>query len=353
VSEDQFHRDNHYVTRAYLRHFASSKGRVFTYRTLVPCREIPLWKERSVKGVGHLSHLYTRIAAGRETDEIERWLDRDFEAPAADPLQKATSGRRLTPDDWRNLIRFLAAQIVRTPAYLIENLPRWNADSPRLLNSTLQKSVQRLEAAKSAGKAVTLPDAPNSEYLPIRVSAEPDVRPGQQSAQLKATIVVGRGLWLFNMRHLLSPAGATRRLLDHRWSILAPYEGLTWITSDDPVIRLNYYEPGKYDFKGGIGKLGTEILLPLSPHHLLYTRVGCSAPPRGTTLPRAQTEMIRRFIAEHAFRMIFATSPEEDVARLRSRIVSDELFRYERQKWQDWHAEQTAAERKLMGSIAP
>jgi hypothetical protein len=117
------------------------------------------------------------------------------------------------------------------------------------------------------------------------------------------------------------------------------------------VIRLNYYDARRYDFKGGIGKLGTEILLPLSPHHLLYTRVGYQPPPRGTALPRAQIEMIRRFLAEHAFRMIFAPSPEEDVARLRPRIVNDEACRYEQQKWQAWHAEQTAAERDLMGSL--
>lgn len=307
-----------------------------------------MWKQRSVKGAGRLSHLYTRIAAGKETDDIERWLDREFEAPAATPLQKATSGCRLTDVDWRHLVRYLAAQMVRTPAYLLENLPRWNADAQSLLNSTLQESVQKLEAAKNTGKAIELPEAPNSEYLPLRVIAK--VQPGKKIGQLGAEMVVGRGLWLFNMRHLLSGAGAARRLHEHRWSILAPCEGLTWFTSDDPVIRLNYYELGRYDFKGGIAKSGTEILLPLSPHHLLYTRVGYRPPPRGTTLSRVQTEMIRRFIAEHAFRMIFAASPEEDLARLRPRTVDDEAFRYERQKWQDWHAEQTAAERELIDS---
>lgn len=307
-----------------------------------------MWKEGSVKGVGHLSHLYTRIAAGRETDDIERWLDREFEAPAAMPLQKATSGCRLTQEDWGHLVRYLAAQMVRTPAYLLENLPRWNADASSLLNSTLQKSVHKLEAAKNAGKAIEVSETPNSQYLPFRVITK--VQPGQKLGQLGAKMVVGRGLWLFNMRHLLSDAGATRLLHEHKWSILAPCEGLTWFTSDDPVIRLNYYEPGRYDFKGGIAKSGTEILLPLSPHHLLYTRVGYRPPRSGTALPREQTEAIRRFLAEHAFRMIFAASPEEDVARLRPRTVDHEAVRYERQKWQDWHAEQAAAERDLTDS---
>jgi hypothetical protein len=348
LSEAQFHRDNHYVPCVYLKGFASSKERVFGYRTLVPRREIPPWRERPIKGVGHLLHLYTRIAAGRETDEIERWLDRDFETPAAEPIQKATSDSRLTPEDWRHLVRFLSAQMVRTPAYFVENFPRWQATLPDLMNSTLQESVRKLEAAKRSGEPITAPDAPNSDYLPVRVTAE--VRPGQESGHFKATMVVGRNLWLFNMRHLLSRTGATRLLHEHRWSILAPCKGLTWFTSDDPVIRLNYGEKG-YNFKGGCGKPGTEIFLPLGPYHLLYTRIGHLPPSRGTVLPRAETERIRRFVAEHAFRMIFAASPDADVVELRPRTVDDALFRNERKNWQAWHAEQTMAEQGLVDPI--
>lgn len=160
--------------------------------------------------------------------------------------------------------------------------------------------------------------------------------------------MVGRGVWLFNMRHLL--AGSARVLHDHKWSILAPHERLSWLTSDDPVIRLNYYGVGKYDFKGGCGNPGTEILLPIGPRHLIYTKVGHRPPPRGEVLSHDKTEAIRRFIAEHAYRMIFAASRDESVSTLRPRIVNAELFRYEQQQWLQWHAEQNAAERNQLGS---
>ncbi len=163
-----------------------------------------------------------------------------------------------------------------------------------------------------------------------------------------ATMLVGRGMWFFSMRHVLT--GSATVLHDHRWSILAPCEGLTWFTSDDPVIRLNYYSEGKYDFKGGWGKHGTEIFLPLSPRHLLYTRIGFKPPPRGEVLSRAKTEAIRRCIAEHAFRMVFAKVPDEDVPNLRPRLVNDRLFREEREHWQQWRAEQSAAEWELLNS---
>ena len=307
-----------------------------------------MWRERPIAGVGYLSHLYTRIAAGRESDEIERWLDREFENPAAEPIKKATSGSRLTQEDWRHLVRFLAAQIVRTPAYFVGNFPRWPAEAQKFLDSTLPELVREFEAAKRSGKSITVPDAPNRDSLPFRITAE--AGPGEDSVRLKATTVVGRGWWLSIMRHLLSGAGALRLLHEHRWSIVAPHQGSTWFTSDDPVIRLNCRGEGRYGFKGGCGELGTEIFLPLGPHHLLYTRIGHRPPPRGAVLPRAETEMIRRCIAEHAFRMIFGASQAEDVAKLRPRIVNDELLRSEREQWRNWHERQTEAEREVSGS---
>src|ERR1019366_2386905 len=138
----EFHRDNHYVPCVYLRRFAGTDGRIVTYRTLVPHVEVPIWRDRSIKAVAYHSHLYTRIVAETETDEIERWLDREFEAPAEEALRKATSDAQLEPQDWRCLVRFLAAQDVRTPARFIETLPRWNADIPRLLDTTVRGVMQ-------------------------------------------------------------------------------------------------------------------------------------------------------------------------------------------------------------------
>ena len=46
------------------------------------------------------------------------------------------------------------------------------------------------------------------------------------------------------------------------------------ISVGHPVLRLNYYKPGQYDFRGGWGNPGSEVLMPLSPRHLLYVQVG-------------------------------------------------------------------------------
>ncbi len=125
MMETSFHKDHHYVPHVYLKYWASSHERVWTYRILVSQAKIPLWKESSIRGVAYHSHLYTGMFAGKESDEIEKWLDREFEAPADESLRKATSDGQLTDKDWKYLVRFLAAQDVRTPARFMENLKRW------------------------------------------------------------------------------------------------------------------------------------------------------------------------------------------------------------------------------------
>jgi hypothetical protein len=339
-------RDNHYVPCVYLKSFAGKGGRVETYRTLVSHPSVPLWRPQSMRGIAYYSHLYTRVTAHGETNEIEKWLSRDFETPAEDALQKVTSDAQLTPVDWNNLVRFLAAQDVRTPARFLENVVRWNTQIPGLLQEVVEDSANHLKEMK-AGTGMARPNTSRGDYdyIPFRVTAKID--PGSEFGTLKSEVLIGRPLWLFSLKYALT--NTINALHQHRWTILTPPAGLRWFTSDDPVIKLNFYGDGKYDFNGGWGNRGTEIILPLSPRHLLYTMVGERPPRRGEMMARAHAEMVRRFIAEHAHRMIFAKSPDAEVVDLRPRMVNRDLFQAETEQRAEWHREQSTAERRLRG----
>lgn len=117
--------DNHYVPQTYLKRWAGDNGKVWVYRTLVPHSNVHIWKQTSPKGFAYHEHLYTRLAAGIQTDEVERWLNHDFENPAAPVLQKVANDDRISKPEWEHLIRFLAAQHVRTPARMFEIIERW------------------------------------------------------------------------------------------------------------------------------------------------------------------------------------------------------------------------------------
>jgi hypothetical protein len=307
--------------------------------------KVPLWNEKSIRGIAYHAHLYTRLAVGGAIDEVEQWFDREYETPAAEVLRKVITESRLEPSDWRVLIRFLAAQDVRTPARLVEFLQRWYKSFPDFFQNTLQKSVEKLESMKARGEEFRTEPFPLADYFPLRVTTE--IQPGHEFGTIKAETVVGRALWLFNIKHLLTKTADV--LLQHRWTIMTPPKGVEWFTSDDPVIRLNFHDSSKYDFGGGWGSKGTEIFTPIGPNHLLYTQVGSRPPRRGTQYSSEQAKIIRRCIAEHAHRFIFASKSDANVAGLRPRTVNADLLKDEDAQWSKWHEEQTEAERKLTG----
>jgi hypothetical protein len=338
-------KDNHYVSRGYLKHWECSAGQVFVYRILVSNENVPLWEKKSIKGIASREHLYTRQIAGSESDEIERWFSRDFETPAEEAVQKVVNGGRLTPEDWRRLVRFLALHDVRTPARLVEYLDRVADSTSQVLSEVLERLPAKLADSKRRGEKPPVPDGQNRAF-PLRVTTE--IKDGDEFGTLKAETAVGRASWLWTTQHLLN--NTAKVLHRHRWTIMHPAEGLQWFTTDKPVIRLNYYRPGEYDFKGGWGRDGGEIIFPLSPEHMLYTQIGRRPPVRGTRFSVEHTQLLRRLIAEHAHRYVFAKNDDADVPALMPRTVNAEFFKSEQEQWDRWHAEQLESEGYLLGN---
>jgi hypothetical protein len=172
------------------------------------------------------------------------------------------------------------------------------------------------------------------------VQVDRETVPGK--AALRAEITIGRELWLHSMRHLLTNTASV--LLDHDWCILKPYAGCRWFTSDHPVIRLNYNAQDDYDFGGGWGSRGSEVILPLSPVHLLYTQIGHAAPVV-KSLSHDQTILIQRFVAERAHRWIIAHGKPMRAVWFRKRMVDMAAFQVEQEERKRWHSSQTVAER--------
>jgi Protein of unknown function (DUF4238) len=333
-------RRNHYLSRLYLKRWANADSDVYVYRLLVSHEKVPLWKPSSVSGIGYHHHLYTRVLAGEETDEFENWLERAVETPAAGPLRKATTGERLTSDDWACIIRFLAAQDVRTPARLVEFLGRQTQQLPALTQDVLEDAVRRLKKAKQAGQRIDGPPSDSAVGLPIRVTTE--IEPGAEVGVLKVETLVGRSFWLWSLPRLLTRT--YKVLLGHAWTILRPPRGVNWVTSDNPVVKLN----GRYDFKGGWGSKGTEIFMPIGPEHLLYTQIGDRpAWRKGERLPEPVAHAFKKFIIENAHRYIYAKDADPSVSKLRPRTVNAAAFESEADQWKRWETEQSEAEREM------
>lgn len=342
--ENQLTRDNHYVPQSYLRRWSTEGEKVWVSRLLVPDPRMPIWKLASTRGIAKHQNLYTRVVAESDSDEIERWFNEEFETPAQEPIDRVVMERRLTDRDWAAIIRFVAAQDARTPARLQENMRRWQRDLQSTIDEVLEDAVEKLEEARSTGVKLTSSKHPYADYFPIKVIKE--VLPDAESGMLQIQTIAGRGLWLFSLRHVLTDT--LKILLSHKWTILHCPSKMAWMTSDNPVVKLNYNSPQDYSFGGGWGSEGTEIFMPLSPKHLLYARVGYRPPARGTVLSEELAHWFQRFIVEHAYRFIFAAKPDEGLLRIRRRHVSAEAYASEMKQWASWHDEQRRAELDLL-----
>jgi hypothetical protein len=330
----QLHKDNHYVPKIYMRQWAT-KDKIPTYGLLVPHGNVPLWKLHSLRGIAVRRNLYTQIVRGTESDDLERWLDSEFEAPAKEALTNAVTGQRLTREDWKKLVRFAIAQDVRTPARLSEFLLRQSQVIPQLLDETIHDALDKLSQNKLH---VDQGETANSIGFPLKISVEDQ---GDGQATLKAKIHVGRALWHFSLRHLLTET--IEKIPYTGWSIVRPARGFSWPTSDNPLIRLNYIDEQRYNFDGGWSVPNGDVLLPLSPTHLLYRCAGRQSFPRDYRLDRATSERVIRIIIEHADRYVFAKE-EFDIHEVRPRTVSLELCKQEQELWANWHVKQTKAE---------
>jgi hypothetical protein len=327
-----FHRKNHYVPQTYLKRWAfpTDVNKIWEYWILVEHENVSLWKESSIKLIANHLHLYTRIVAGDESDELERWFDREFETPIENVLQKVTSDIQLTPSDWRVLVRFLSAQYVRTPARLLEKSQHWDRFLLEILEKGANNLARRIKVTPNTAIQIL-----HNGYIKIGVTPE----------GIKLNILRGRGLWLKKIEAELATAEV---LHQHKWIILYPPKGMSWFTTDDPVICLNDQNPQEYSFNWGWATTkATEICMPLSPRHLLYTKVGERPHYRSRVSSLQEAAMIRRCIAEHAHRSIFASEQDTDVAELRPRTVNAGAVESEKAQWHNLNKDQIEAEQKF------
>ncbi len=337
---NKFRANSHYVPESYLNNWCNSNNKLLRYSLLVPHENYPIWKASTPNGICKHRHLYTSLIDGKESDNIERWFDTDFENPASEPIKKAVTENRLSPNDWELLIKFLAAQDVRTPARMFEILKRGEKIVPELTNNILKNFVEDIAELKASGKPPVYNKSDNSRFLPIKVNAE--FNPNQDEGILRVETIVGRGYWLHSIKYLLK--NTIKHLLKNQWTILHSPKEIEWLTSDDPVIKLNYHTPTEYNYGGGWASNGTEIFMPLSTKHLLYTKVSGNRLPRGTMLTKDQALIFQRIIAEHAHRYIYSKSQNDLVHKIRPRVVNLKTYNDELEQWKSWHEANISSE---------
>ncbi|MGV6809045.1 MAG: DUF4238 domain-containing protein [bacterium] len=320
---------NHYVPKVYLKSWINDTGKLEVYRTLVPHKNIPPWKLHSPSAIGWQEHLYTKTLAGQESDELEKWFSSKYEYPAQPVIEKVINDQRLTSEDWKILIHFLVVQNIRTPTSLLEFLQGEREILPQLLKKNMEAVAKEIANKKFQEQ---VPENTDYDDLPLKLSFYPE----NDRYRVRAKTYSGRQSWLSLMMPFISKH--LEILLHRKWTILKPAKEHHFFTSDNPVIKVNYFEGGNYKLVGNLLKPNATIMLPLSPHHIMFTDMQEKYRLlKGTRLSIFQTHEIRKLIATNAHRYIFSQHVDREVEELRPRIVDLDHYRNEKQQIENWH----------------
>jgi len=326
------HVKNHYVPELYLKRWANDDQKINVYRVVVSNECVPIWRSYSPSAIGYHKHLYTQIINGKESDEIENWFNKEFESPASSVLDRATNDQRLTASDWAILIRFLAAQDVRTPARLLEHLKR-APDLSNMINEVLDNLKNDLANGVLDRRKIVAEQQQIEKTLPIKVITE--MEDDKDLATIRVESYVGRSTWIHSMKHLLEKTA--KILLNHKWSIVKPALGYSWPTSDNPVVKLNFTDKNNYDLLGGWGRPKGNIIFPIGPEHAMFVEVGNTPFKKGTRLSVENTVFFRKIIAENSHRHIFSKHQDEAILRIKPRVVDDQIIQKEKHELANWH----------------
>mgnify|MGYP004464070521 CR=1 FL=1 len=330
-------RNNHYLSQMYLEAWKNKNGQVELYELLVPNDNAPQWKSKPIKSVGSFDSIFVRLKSGEETDDIEKWFNEKYETPAKTALSHAINDEKITVDEWHCLIDFLACHIVRSPAFIIEKLC-----NVEMYNDSFQKATY--EMAEKFPKMqkedfikerkffeLTQNGKYNDELFPLKLTNLGSL--DEDNALIKVETIVGKQLCLWAIKYLLE--NTAKVLHEHKWSILTVDERVSLPTSDNPVVILNYYDENNYNFAGGWDSKNTYIIFPISPQKVLFTQIGVKSAPR-INLDYHMSLLLKKIIVEHSYRKVISNFKDEDVIKIKPRIVSETEFRIEKQMWPDF-----------------
>jgi hypothetical protein len=227
----------------------------------------------------------------------------------------------------------LAAQDVRTPSRLYEHLDRGSDLMSSSLESALGELKDKLEH-NSTGE-ITKFEAKRSDLpsIPMKVTIEPS-NDGEGSI-VKAETYVGRSSWINSIKYLLK--NTCKELLKNKWTIVKPAKCYKWLTSDNPVIRLNFTNYQNYDLQGGWGKAKGNIIFPISPGHAMFTQIGDRPMEKGTRLSLEHTIFFRKIMCENASRFIFSSYSDYEVIKIVPRKIDKEQYLFEKNEFAKWH----------------
>ena len=344
--DKQFTAKSHYVPKFYLRYWSKDGTTVQVYRTVVKTKSDDLWKSYSIKSIPKIKDLYTSLSDNSDCDSLENWFNTKIEAPASVVIQNIINDKHLSKEQYDILIRYAAAQIVRTPKFYLKSEKFINDNFNDIASEGIKASEKQIEnyTDKELLSALKRTNSNlDNQLCPIQAHLVTNT----QSPYVKVEALTERKMWQYNITHLLT---STEKILhNHKWSIIKAPSGFNWATSDDPVLCLNYRDEKHYDFNGGWGRKNCDIIFPLTPDYLMFTEVGNRKTIKQFNLRTCL--LIQQMIIEHAFLYVFSKDPIKGMCHFHPRKTDINLYNEKVGIWENWGDYQRNIERIWNNSL--
>lgn len=316
---------NHFVSKCYLEMWENSNRNIQVYKKLITDKNEALWREKKSSQIGYLNNFYI-VYDGESKDDNEQYSDKfedifnnTYENRLKKILKKIDDEKELENAEWTTIFKFISVQRFKT----IDGFLRIKEISSKKFEKTIKSAVNKINKEIRAGTSLTHSLENKSDLkLPIFIESR-IVR--ERHLDLKIVYINGRSVWLNCLDRLIN--SHYKFLQKHTWSLVKAPLNKEWITSDNPVITLNYYNIDNYDFKGGLNSLNSNIIVPLSPKFLLFTQIGVKMPlVWGASIDFY--ELIIKLICENATVSIFCRNKNNLVNKYVDRNVDKSAHEY-------------------------
>lgn len=246
-------KNNHFVPKVYLKQWSANKKTVYSYNLIVPNLNFPIWREESIINTASLDFLYLYATEDGLSEVLEDYFSIELESKYINFMKKVNNNEKLNEEDKEYIAKLIASQHIRT----IGGYLRIKEILDKIIPDSIDKVATKLEKGFDMSTMHKKKNY-NSEFIPMNLSL---VSNDEEEKEIKLEVFSGKSLWFFAVKHLLSDAFSI--LKDISWVIYDAPKDFEWVTSDDPVIFLNYYSHNNYDFKGGWAK---KIQILFSPY---------------------------------------------------------------------------------------
>ncbi|MEQ7148933.1 DUF4238 domain-containing protein [Enterococcus gallinarum] len=319
---------NHFVPKIYLKQWATV-NRIYEYKLLVSHEQVPKWNSVSITNTSTVDSLYLYVEEGELTDEMEDYFSNEFEMKFGSFVDNVNRKKLISELDHDYISKLVVGQYLRTlrgyqwaQNIVIKQYPKIIEELSQKMNHEL---ANKGEISKRKIDKYDM-------LLPLKMDINP--ADGDKSL-LKIESYAGKSTWIMGIKHVLN--STYKALNSASWTIYEAPLNFYWTTSDDPVIFLNYYGKDDYDFNGGFGNPGTEIIFPLSPQKLLYTKIGDKSEEEYLVATYKVAELFQKLIVEHAFTKVYSQDKNHRVTKIRKRTVDKDKYSGVEQSLKNFH----------------